>query len=393
MTNWIQQRWQRVVTPFWAAPLFIGLAIGTGLLALLLDAHAWRWDGAGLVLIASGAWLIETSGARWPRWLFVALALLPAVLLLYIGRPSGEYDTLAPLLPFLVVGWVAYVGTRREGLLTLAIASICITPPFIVYNLNRDNLVAWELALAISWLAAYAIATQRRLVRELRAAQASLARQAAAEERRRIAHEIHDVVAHSLAITMLHITGARHILARDPQRAAEALAQAEQLGRQSRNDIRRTVGLLRADRSGAAPALPGAGEIAQLVAGYAQAGMQVSCRISGDLGVLSPAAGLDLYRIAQEALANAAKHAPGACVTLELTLDEHTAQLRVSDDGARAGAASFTATEGAGLGQLGMRERTDRLGGTFLAGPCGRGWLVECRVPLTSAAVPAGLRQ
>jgi signal transduction histidine kinase len=98
------------------------------------------------------------------------------------------------------------------------------------------------------WLLATALATLQRLIVELRAAQADLATQAAAEERRRIAREVHDVIAHTLAVTMLHLTGARHILRRDPERASEALAEAERLGRQSLADIRRTVGLLQTER-------------------------------------------------------------------------------------------------------------------------------------------------
>ncbi|HEX9372893.1 MAG TPA: histidine kinase [Roseiflexaceae bacterium] len=139
------------------------------------------------------------------------------------------------------------------------------------------------------------LAEHQRLLADLRAAQAGLARQAAADERRRIAREVHDVIAHSLAITLLHLTGARHVLQRSPQRAAEALAQAEALGRQSMADIRRVVGLLGADpHAGTAAPLPSASDIARLVDDFAAAGLDLHATICGDPARLSAAAGLKL---------------------------------------------------------------------------------------------------
>jgi signal transduction histidine kinase len=336
------------------------------------------------------AWLAETGGLRWPRDLFTLAVVLPTSLLLYVGR-----DTFAPLFLMLLMSWVGYVGTRRERLLALGLAFASIFPPLIARHGGYEDWVPWTFGLAASWSTASALAVQQRTLAALRVAQADLARQAAAEERRRIAREIHDVIAHSLTITMLHLTGARHVLQRDPQRAAEALAQAEQLGRQSLADVRRTVGLLesgangRAGRDGergpATAPLPGAEDIGELVAGYARAGLDVHLAVAGDPTTLPPAAGLGLYRIAQEALANAVKHAPGAQVEVALAVGPREATLRVRDSGPAAAAPSVPSPGGSGLGLAGMRERATLLGGTLSANRGEAGWLVECAVPLRAS--------
>jgi signal transduction histidine kinase len=141
---------------------------------------------------------------------------------------------------------------------------------------------------------------------------------------------------------MLHLTAAaRHILQRDPGRAEQALLQAEQLGRQSLADVRRTVGLLRTAADGDVPSpaswapLPSATCIRGLVEEYAGAGMNVQLAIVGDVCQLPPAAGLALYRIAQEGLANVARHAAGATAQIELVVDDQqdAVHLRVRDSG------------------------------------------------------------
>jgi signal transduction histidine kinase len=208
----------------------------------------------------------------------------------------------------------------------------------------------------------------------LRAAQAELGRQAASDERRRIAREIHDIVAHSLTVTMLHLTGARYILARDPEGAAAALVEAERPGRQSLADVWRTVGLLEAEgdprvRSLTPTPLPGAEDIATLVRDYAQAGLDAHYTGTGPVARVSAAAGLALYRITQEALANVVKHAAGAHVNVELRT-ESDVHLRVSDDGKPDLTGSGARMDAASrLGVAGMRERAVLLGGTLSAGP------------------------
>jgi signal transduction histidine kinase len=393
MVHRLVQRWERVVSPFWVAPLFLCLAMLLGLLTQVVERGPFEpglgqspWPTASsfvLVGIYLAVWLLETTGIRWSRIVFVTAAILPAFLLLFTGR-----DTIAPMLPMLVVGWVAYTGARREGVIVVILALGAILLPFVLGRNVPDrgayrNLLAWSLATLASWGSAYAIANQRRLVRELRAAQADLARQAAAEERRRIAREVHDMIAHTLAITMLHLTGARYQMTRDPQRAAEALAQAEALGRQSMVDIRRTVGLLGAEPpNGLAASLPGVDDLPTLVAEFRLAGLDIGYQVTGDTARLPAAASLGLYRIVQEALSNATRHAPGATVTVDMAVGHHDVLLRIRDSGRRNGASPPAPGSGTGLGIMGMRERAVLLGGALSAQPDGAGWLVECRFPL-----------
>ncbi|CAA9546181.1 MAG: hypothetical protein AVDCRST_MAG88-423 [uncultured Thermomicrobiales bacterium] len=373
--------------PLWLPPVVVGMALVAGLLVGVLERGFVRYPaslGVALVAIIVAAWLLEIGGVPWPRPIFVGAVLVPAAGLVYLGR-----DSFTPLFLILLVVWLAYTGNRRAGVSVLALALASFLLPLFTYATDPEEWVPWCCGIAFGWLAASALVAQQRTLAELRAAQADLARQAAAEERRRIAREIHDVIAHSLAITMLHLTGARHILSRDPQRAADALAQAERLGRQSLADIRRTVGLLGAEGGAgdsAAPPLPGTGDIPRLVDEYARAGLDVRLAISGETTRLSPAAGLDLYRVLQEALTNAVKHAPGARVIVELAIGETALTLRIRDTGPRPSAAPITTAAGAGLGIAGMRERASLLGGSLVAGPAGEGWLVELHVPVGGGA-------
>ena len=241
-----------------------------------------------------------------------------------------------------------------------------------------NDVFVWVLGIIFAWAAGAALAKQERLIDELRAAQAQLAARAAADERQRIAREIHDVIAHSLAVTMLHLTGARMALHRDPQDAEAALLRAEQLGRQSLAEIRRTVGLLGHEGTGVAAPLPCAADIVPLVREFAAAGLVVDLEVSGDADALAPGTGLGLYRIAQESLANVTKHAPGARASVQLNVDDGTARLRVWNE------VHAPMRHPADLdrhGIRGMQERATLLGGSLRAGPCAEGWSVEASLP------------
>lgn len=376
----ITRRWRATIDPWWLAPGALVLALLVGALAQLLErgcCNAPPILGAPALAGIAAVWVVEICGPVPPRARFVLLALPPAALRIY-----WSYDDLTPLYLLLVPAWVGYTAPARTGLVALALAVLALVPPVAAGMAPPDAPLAWWLGMLFSWLAAYTLARQRRLVLALRAAQADLAVRAAAEERRRIAREVHDVIAHALTVTMLQITGARHILFRDPVRADAALAEAERLGRQSLSDIRRTVGLLGENRSAAVEApLPTVDDLPDLVEGFRNAGLAVDLRVQGEAGRLASAASLGLYRIAQEALANAAKHAPGARVAVELVVDGGGARLRVADTGAVDGGPSLPAIGGSGLGIPGMRERAAVLGGSLHAGPFADGWVVECTVP------------
>ncbi|EME50471.1 sensor histidine kinase [Amycolatopsis decaplanina] len=197
-------------------------------------------------------------------------------------------------------------------------------------------------------------------------------------ERQRIAREVHDVVGHSLSITLLHLTGARHALQqdRDVDEAIEALTEAEQVGRAAMADIRRTVGLLADSPSGSAP-LPGVEDIATLVERTRSAGLAVRYTQEGDLGRVGASEGLGLYRIVQESLVNVVKHAPGA--TAEVRLNAGRSGLKLIVSNTLPATVRRAAEDGSGL--AGMAVRAAQLGADLSAGPSGRQWIVRVTVP------------
>ncbi|MFI7121049.1 sensor histidine kinase [Amycolatopsis sp. NPDC049868] len=197
-------------------------------------------------------------------------------------------------------------------------------------------------------------------------------------ERQRIAREVHDVVGHSLSITLLHLTGARHALQqdRDVDEAIEALTEAEQVGRAAMADIRRTVGLLADSPSGSAP-LPGVEDIATLVERTRSAGLAVRYTQEGDLGRVGASEGLGLYRIVQESLVNVVKHAPGA--TAEVRLNAGRSGLHLVVSNTLPATVRRAAEDGSGL--AGMAVRAAQLGADLSAGPSGRQWIVRVTVP------------
>lgn len=245
----------------------------------------------------------------------------------------------------------------------------------LVFSQADHGWTAWLGGTTFTFVASLIGRRERELVRELQQAQAGLAARAQAEERTRIARELHDVIAHSLTVSLLHITGARLAVEEEPAEAAQALAEAERLVRASLDEVRQVVGTLRPDGSGDGVApLPGAADVPRLVDGFRDAGADVSARITGDLDAVPGTVGLAAYRILQEALTNATRHAPGAPATVEVRVDAHTVRLEVDSRG-RPGS-------GSGHGLAGMRERARALGGSCDAGPSGQGWLVHAELPL-----------
>ena len=287
----------------------------------------------------------------------------------------GNADSRAVVWFALVVvaGWCVLVGGVRLGAVYWAGVVLVFAGEW-GWAARDPGWVPWAAGVTVSALAALLIRQQLVLVARLQAAQAELAEQTRLSERSRIARELHDVIAHSLTVSLLHVTAARLTVAHEPAEADRALGEAERLARQALDEVRATVGLLRTDGDGTlAPPVPGAELVPVLVEEYRRAGAQVSLSIDGDLTALPATVGTTLYRIVQEALTNAAKHAPGAPITVEVTATRRDLQVRVDSAGPPG--------PGRGMGLTNMAERASALGGRCRAGPGGHGWLVTATLP------------
>jgi signal transduction histidine kinase len=304
--------------------------------------------------------------------------IVPAV----AAQRSGQLEPLlfeVSLLAF-VIGRSASSTTESVVLGLLAVlAPVAAT---VIQDPSEISTGIWILGIVFPWVFGRAAGRQAELLAELKATRRELAQQALLVERRRIARDVHDFVGHGLAAVMLQVTSARHVLHRDPAAAEEALRSAEEVGRRSMRELRRTVALLRSDDEGAvAPPVPSASEIPALVEDARAGGLAVELRMRGDHSGLAAGVGVALYRIAQEALANAARHAPRARTVLGLEVGEGRASLVAETIGPRV-AAPAGESDRAGYGLIGMRERAAALGGELTAGPTPEGWLVTCTLPL-----------
>ena len=246
----------------------------------------------------------------------------------------------------------------------------------------------WAIANVFTLTLGRTLRHQRLLIQQLEQTRRELADVAVAEERRRIARDLHDLAGQTLAAVLLHVTGARHVLRRDVDEAERALRDAEAVGRASLDQIRATVAALRADERGTDPALPGAADLALLVDDYRRAGLEVRYDVAGPLDDLDGPIGTALHRIAREALTNVARHAPRNQVTVSLAAGDDAVVLVVVDSGTPGGAAPVT---GLHFGLVGMAERARAVGGELEAGPSEDGWRVEARLPVRrhpEAALP-----
>jgi signal transduction histidine kinase len=214
---------------------------------------------------------------------------------------------------------------------------------------------------------------------------------AAAAERARISREMHDVVAHSLAVVISLANGATAKLGRDPDQSREALESIAELGRHALADTRRLLSVLRAEETIADRApQPGIEQIADLVANAGAAGFAATLAVRGDPVAVATGPALAAYRIVQEAITNAVKHAEAAtAIVVELTWTPRCLRIAVTDDGHCTRRSTGSAGSAGGFGLTGMRERAALYGGTATAGPRQQGgWEVNAMIPLTGQDQP-----
>ena len=343
----------------------------------------------------------------WRRTPTVVLVVVTSVVQL-IALRTGEME---PLLFLLCQAATVVGGWEPSTRMTIVGGAILIGTPPVAEALYPDGILfgVWVMGILVSLLLPRTFRWQLSLVTQLATAREELARQAALEEKRAIARDVHDLVGHGLAAVLLHVTGARHVLRRDPDAADEALAEAEAVGRRSLQELRRTIGILRsaesvesveaavagtvprggghdADNATAAP-VPHVADLGVVVDGLRAGGLDLTLRTEGDLRTIDPIVGLSLHRVAEEALANARQHAPAAVTAVVVRVDVGTVTMTVDSTGPLR-APDPADADRPRYGLVGMRERMAAVGGEFEAGPTPTGWRVHCRVPLREAKEP-----
>ena len=368
LPEWSQTEQVRALIP--------AFAIAVAILAAVTDPS----PGADLVLcpLAAAPFVLWTYRPGLPLLALSLAVIVPVV----AAQRSGQLEPLlfeVSLLAFVVARAAASIAAAAALGLLAVLAPVAAS---VIQDPSEIAVGIWIMGTVFPWAFGRAAARQGELVAELQATRRELAQQALLVERRRIARDVHDFVGHGLAAVLLQVTSARHVLHRDPAAAEEALRSAEEVGRRSMHELRRTVALLRSDDEAAVrPPVPTVSEIAAVVDDARSGGLAVELQMRGDDSAIAPAVGVALYRIAQEALANAARHAPRARTVLALEVRDRRARLVAETTGPTV-AAPAGAVERGGFGLIGMRERAAALGGELTAGPTPEGWLVSCTIPL-----------
>ena len=333
-----------------------------------------------LLLVPVAGYALRPLVAGFPAEAFALLVVAPVTLAVgHEGALEGAF--------FLSVTMVLYVAWSSGSLTraTLVTVVAAAAPWLVSARLAPASGIGWDpwlMAHAFTFVLGRTLHRQRALIDQLEAARQALATQAVAEERRRIARELHDLTGHTLAAMVLHVTGARHVLRRAGGEAEAALRDAEAVGRSSLDQIRATVAALRRDEHGTDPVLPGSADLPALVDGYRKAGLVIDAQVDPSAAGIDGPVGIAVHRIAREALANVARHAPRNHVTLTVRADHAGVRLVVADRGR---APVGTGGHEPHFGLVGMAERARALGGELDAGPTTDGWRVEAVLPLVGA--------
>ena len=362
------------------------------------------------ILVLSVAESVLSDGITGPRWAAVAVATAMSLLLLWrrahplamallvvvlavpaaatLVDPSELISTFLPIL-ILAYGGSAYAEPFAARVVLALLLAGVVTVGLLDASKNAGNVYFPAAIVVLCWLGGRTVRTRAHHAAELHEAAALAAerrereaREAVAGERRRIAREMHDVVAHSISMMVVQAGGARRILGTDPGRAEEAAARIRSAGTNALAEMDILLGVLETAPDGASPpTLDGLGE---LVERARAAGLPVTLEVSGTRGALSAGAELAVYRVVQEALTNAVKHAGGATTRVRLAWGDDVLELSVAD---RGDGGAGPQLPGAGHGLLGMRERLRVHGGDVETGPrADGGFEVSAHLPLEREA-------
>jgi signal transduction histidine kinase len=340
-------------------------------------------DALAAVLVVTG----NATIALRRRAVGAALAMALVSGMIYAAR---QYPPMAsPAVPLIVYMAATRLDTRRSRLVLIVAAAVSWVTTTVAAGPTEVDGV---LIVAGSWLLGHYVRTRRLLVAELEQRAADLERQreeragrAVAEERLRIARELHDVLAHTMSVVAVQAGTGRLVGADHPDAALEALAAVETTARSAMHEMRQILTVLRADggtRASVTPT-PGLDDLPALVTQVAEAGIHVDVRVDGEPRPVSAGVGLAAYRIIQEALTNVIKHAGRAHVTVLVRYTEDDMLLEIRDDGP----ASAATSAAGGHGLVGMRERAAVHGGELTAGPDpAGGFVVRVRLPVRPAS-------
>jgi signal transduction histidine kinase len=370
------------------------IACGVGLLAVAewvmqVDSRYFTGPGSAFALLVPLALV-------WRRRAPLAATLGALLALTAVVATAGVVNWTTVPLSLILLGYA--VGTVADDWPRTAAAAACSVWAAVIVAVDPSTTSTSGALLGVSLFFvapvlagrglqiraedhAEASANAGRIERE----QAERSRQAAAEERVRVARELHDVLAHSVSVMVIQTEAARAVAARTPAAAIEALASVEAAGRDALVEMRRTVGVLRQDSGGSADGpTPGLADLPRLAERAREAGLPVEVAVRGEVRRLP--AGLELagYRVAQEAITNAIKHAGPASARIEVEYAAERLCIGVTDTGR--GPVEGRELD-AGHGLVGMRERVSLYGGTLTTGPAGtRGFAVHAQIPVGAEA-------
>ena len=365
------------------------LALG---LAALFQLEVWTVDPShppgdvgtafspGERAVAAAGGLVFTLSLAWRRRApLVVLAV--AIVTMLLANLVSALD--APATPAIALVVAVYsVGAHTAGLRASigALGVAGVIGVTAARQLSLADVLFIAMIVGGAWLAGRAIRHRRlretQLEREKAEAEAAIA-----EERARIARELHDVVAHAISVIVLQARGGRKLLDAEPEEARQALDAIERTASQALGEMRRLLGLLReSDAELALAPQPTLSRLEDLVGQVREAGLPVEVAVEGEPRELPPGVDLSAYRIVQEALTNALKHAGPATARVTVRYGDGELDLEISDDGVGAGNGG-----GAGQGLAGIRERVAVFGGDVETGqrPEG-GYAVRARLPYAS---------
>ncbi|HZS24214.1 MAG TPA: histidine kinase [Gaiellaceae bacterium] len=371
--------------------LAVALALSSVLPVLARNDPSWGRPKALGVSLA----LLSTVPIAWRArrpLLAATLVLVANAACVYAAVPHD-----AAFQPFLALLLASYsAGSRAEGPRAtwvppvLALAAIPMFAAAIAHGQSAGNAGPSYVFLIVAWAVGRTVRSWRHKTIELEAANRELEEQrelqaqaAVAVERGRIARELHDVIAHNVSMIVVQAGAAARVLAGDESQVHAALSAIEATGRETVDEMRRLLGVLRRADDGLALApQPGLRDLESLVAHVREAGLPVELSFEGEPVALPPGIELSAYRIVQESLTNALKHAGRASAEVTVRYETGAVELEIRDDGDGSGRGG-----GTGHGLVGMRERVALWGGRLDAGSReGGGWAVRARLPVGSSA-------